>query len=79
MAAKQEILKQIDAAIDFYATHRAKSKYADLSDLHDHSLYTEVDTVLGATLERLAPPGSRYRESMYSLVEQIRGASGAST
>jgi hypothetical protein len=41
MAAKQEILKQIDAALELWGTHRAKSKHDDLSDLHDRTLLTE--------------------------------------
>ncbi len=44
MASTQEVLNQIDAALELWTTHRAKSKYDDLSDLHDPSLYTEVAT-----------------------------------
>ena len=55
MASTQEILKQIDEALELWSTHRAKSKYDDLSDLPDRPLSTEVDTILAATLE---PPRS---------------------
>ena len=74
MAAKQEILKQIDAALDLWATHRTKSKYDDLSDLHDRSLLTEVKTVLAATLDRLAPPSSPYRTAMGEILPNRVGA-----
>ena len=61
MASIQEILNQIDAAIELWSTHRAKSKYDDLSDLHDGTLHMEVNTILAATLNRLAPANSPYR------------------
>ena len=51
---KQEILNQIDAAVELWSTHRAKAEYDDLSDLGP-SLYAEVDTILATTLDRLAP------------------------
>lgn len=74
MAAKQEILKQIDAALDFWAAHRAKSKYDDLSDLNDRSVYTEVNTILAATLDRLAPPKSPYRNALDQIMSNKVGA-----
>ena len=74
MPAKLEILKQIDAALEFWATHRARSKHDDLSDLSDRSLYTEVNTVLAATLDRLAPPHSPYRESLGHIMSNKVGA-----
>ena len=60
---KQEILNQIDAAVELWSTHRAKARYDNLSDL-GRSLHAEVDTILAATLDRLAPATSPYRERM---------------
>jgi hypothetical protein len=74
MPAKHEILKQIDAALDLWTTYRAKSKYDDLSDLDDRSLLTEVNTVIAATIDRLAPPKSPYRESLQHILSSKVGA-----
>ena len=74
MASTQEILKQIDAALELWSTHRAKSKYDDLSDLPDRPLATEVDTILAATLDRLAPANSPYRESISHIMRRKVGA-----
>jgi hypothetical protein len=57
---KQEILAQIDRALTLYAEHRRRSQYDDLSDL-GRDVHEEVDAIVGATIERLAPPGSVYR------------------
>ena len=38
MASTQEILKQIDSALESWSTHRVKSQYDDLSDLPDRSI-----------------------------------------
>ena len=70
---KQEILKQIDAALEFWSTHRAKAEYDDLSDLGP-SLYAEVDTILATTLDRLAPATSPYREWMSHTMANKAGA-----
>jgi hypothetical protein len=74
MAAKQEILKQIDAALELWSTHRTKAQYDDLSDLDDRSLLTEISTVLAATLDRLAPAKSPYRESIGHIMSSKVGA-----
>ena len=74
MASTQEILKQIDEALELWSTHRAKSKYDDLSDLPDRPLSTEVDTILAATLDRLAPANSPYRESISHIMLSKVGA-----
>ena len=74
MASTQEILKQIDAALELWSTHRAKSKYDDLSDLPDRPLSAEVDNILAATLDRLAPANSPYRESIFHLMLSKVGA-----
>jgi hypothetical protein len=74
MASTQEVLRQIDAALELWATHRAKSKYEDLSDLKDRSLFTEVNTILAATLGRLAPVNSPYRDAMSQIMAHKVGA-----
>ena len=74
MASTQEILKQIDEALELWSTHRAKSKYDDLSDLPDRPLFTEIDTILAATLDRLAPANSPYRESISHIMRSKVGA-----
>ena len=74
MASIQEILNQIDAALELWSTHRARSKYDDLSDLHDRALYAEVDAILATTLDRLAPANSPYRESISSIMADKVGA-----
>ena len=74
MASTQEILKQIDSALEFWSTHRVKSQYDDLSDLPDRSISAEVDTILAATLDRLAPANSPYRESISSMMRSKVGA-----
>jgi hypothetical protein len=74
MASKQEVLSQIDAALGLWADHRAKAQHDDLSDLQDYALRTEVDTVLGTALERLAPAGSMYREAITRRLDAKIGA-----
>ena len=70
----QEILKQIDAALELWSTHRAKSKYDDLSDLDNGLIFSEVNIILAATLDRLAPANSPYRESMSQTMANKIGA-----
>ena len=72
MASTQEILKQIDAALELWSTHR--DNYDDLSDLDDRTIYMEVDTILAATLDRLAPANSPYRESISHSMRDKVGA-----
>ena len=74
MTAQQEILKQIDSALALWAEYRAKSKYEDLSDLPDRAVLTEVSTVLAATIDRVAPPKSPYREAMNHILPNKVGA-----
>ena len=74
MASTQEILKQIDSALESWSTHRVKSQHDDLSDLPDRSISAEVDTILAATLDRLAPANSPYRESISSIMRTKVGA-----
>ena len=73
MTSKQAILDQIDRALAIYDEHKARAQYDDLSDLGD-AVHVEVHTVLGATLDRLAPPGSRYREALRRRPQDIVGA-----
>ena len=73
MESTQEILKQIDAALELWSTHRAKAEHSDLSDL-GQALHVEVDTILAATLDRLAPATSPYRESMSHIMSNKVGA-----
>ena len=62
MLDSQKIIKQIDRAINLYNDYRARSKYNDLSDLED-GIHTEVKTIVVATIDRLAPSGSAYRNA----------------
>ena len=66
----QAILKQIDAALDLWSTHRAKAEYGHLSDLGE-SIRTEVYIILAATLDRLAPANSPCREESYVMEEMV--------
>ena len=72
MASTQEILKQIDTALELWSRHR--DNYDDLSDLDDRTIYMEVDTILAATLDRLAPANSPYRESITRIMRNKVGA-----
>lgn len=74
MAAKEDILRQIDSALELWAGLRAKARYDDLSDLEDRSLLTEVNTVVAATIDRLAPPNSAYRKSLDHILSSKIGA-----
>jgi hypothetical protein len=57
---KQEIIAQIDRALKLYNEHRTRAGFGDLSDLGT-LVYEEVNTIVTATIERLAPSGSAYR------------------
>jgi hypothetical protein len=74
MTAKNHILNQIDTALGLWETHRAKSKYDDLSDLHDRALLTELKTLVSATIDRLAPPNSPYRAAIDEILPNRVGA-----
>lgn len=60
MPIKQEIIKQIDRALAIHDQHRARSQYDDLSDLGE-GIHAEVNAIVTATIDRLAPAGSVYR------------------
>lgn len=55
------LIDQIDQALQTYASYRASAKYDDLSDLQNE-IKNEVLTLLAATIDRIAPPGSVYRQ-----------------
>lgn len=74
MASIHDILNQIDTALELWSTHRAKSKYNDLSDLDDGMVHSEVDTILAATLNRLAPADSPYRDPIHGVMREKVGA-----
>jgi len=57
------VLAQIDAALAFFEQGRSTSQYDDLSDL-DGALASEMITRLSATVDRLAPPNSQYRDAV---------------
>ena len=56
---QQPILDQIDRALHVWREMRATSKHDDCSDLPSDKT-TQACTLIGATIERLAPPGSLY-------------------
>lgn len=58
----EEIVAQIDAALGSYAEGRRSSKYEDLSDRGD-TYASEMITRLAATIDRLSPPNSQYRDN----------------
>jgi uncharacterized protein (DUF2164 family) len=60
---KQEIIVQIDRALKLYDEHRTRARYGDLSDLGPE-VHNEVETIVAATIERLAPPDSAYRGAL---------------
>lgn len=60
MPTKTRLLAEIDFAIQTWTEARERSKYDDLSDLKDGTL-AEVVATLSSTIERLAPPGSPFR------------------
>jgi hypothetical protein len=63
MASSTEaILAQIDAALEWHEQGRRPSKYEDLSD-RGETLTSEMITRLAATIDRLSPPGSQYRDN----------------
>jgi hypothetical protein len=61
------VIEQIDRALNLYAEHRGRSKYDSLSDL-GQSVHAEIETVVAATIERVAPPDSHYRARLGTLL-----------
>jgi hypothetical protein len=71
MQIDKDILDQIDRALNLYAEHRARAQFDDLSDL-GYAVHAEVETVVSATIERIAPPSKAYRGRLgTTLVGQI--------
>lgn len=71
MTNPKEIVGQIDRALKLYPEHRARAKYDDLSDLGS-DVHAEVETVVAATIERVAPPGVTYRSRVRTtLIGQV--------
>jgi hypothetical protein len=69
MAIDQRIVfAQIDPLLERYKTARARSQYDDLSDQSDEE-HAELLTLMAAAIERLAPPKSRYVESMREYIK----------
>jgi hypothetical protein len=66
---KDEILKQIAAQLDVWRAERARSKYDDLSDLGE-SETNLILTRLAATIDRLAPEGSRYKKNAHAVLQK---------
>jgi hypothetical protein len=66
---KKTIVDQLDRAEREFAQLRAKSQYGDCSDLPE-SERTRVIILLGSTIERVAPPGSRYRTESDRIFER---------
>ena len=62
---KAEILNQIDTSINLYNEARPRAQYNDLSDLSDAET-TSILTRLAATIDRLAPDGSRYKQNAHA-------------
>lgn len=56
------ILAQIDSVLAVYESAKRTSEYEDLAD-HGDTYTSELITRLAATIDRLSPPGSQYRES----------------
>src|SRR5580658_7082853 len=57
-----KIIRQIDHALGQYQALRSRSVYDDCSDQPDNEV-TALITKLASTIDRAAPPGSRYRVS----------------
>ena len=61
MLDPKKLIAEIDVVLKKYDEYRPSSKYDDLSDLK-REVRNEVLTLLEATIDRLAPPGSAYRK-----------------
>lgn len=66
---QEAVLSQIDAVLERVAEARARSKYDDCSDLGIEAV--ELVTLLAATIDRLAPPNSRYQENAHAALKKI--------
>ncbi len=64
---KAAVLGQLDAVLEAYNQLRSRSKYEDLSDLGGAEV-TRVITLIAAAIDRLSPPGSRYRQQAQEIL-----------
>ena len=62
MPTTEEIIQQIDRALNVYKEHRTRSEYDDLSDLQG-GIHAEIKAIVLGTIDRIAPPGGVYRNS----------------
>ena len=62
MPTREEIIQQIDRALNVYEEHRTRSEYDGLSDLHK-GIPAEVTAIVFGTIDRIAPPGRVYRNA----------------
>ena len=62
MPTTEEIIQQIDRALNVYKEHRTRSEYDGLSDLHK-GIPAEVTAIVFGTIDRIAPPGRVYRNA----------------
>lgn len=65
-----QAIQQIEDSLAIWRVARSRSKYDNLSDLGDE-VPMVISTRLAATIERLAPNGSRYRENAASILKSI--------
>jgi hypothetical protein len=61
----KDILKQIDAQLKIWSSARDRSNREDLYDLGDEETNV-ILTRLAATIDRLAPEGSRYKKNAHA-------------
>ena len=66
---QDKIIEQIDSSIKKYNDARIQAQYDDLSD-QPESLQSEILTNLAATIDRIAPVGSRYHTNSKSALEK---------
>ena len=73
MPTREEIIQQIDRALNVYKEHRTRAEYDDLSDLQE-GIHAEVNAIMFGTIDRIAPPGGVYRNpnSLINMVGVLR-------
>ena len=62
MPTREEIIQQIDRALNVYKEHRTRAEHDDLSDLQE-GIHAEVNAIVFGTIDRIAPPGGVYRNA----------------
>ena len=68
MALQAEVLKQIDAVLGEHRNLRSRSKYDDCSDQPAVNV-TALITSMADTINRFAPPGSQYIQSLKAILK----------